>query len=61
MASADLRIAALYRLVLARSPRSEEIHAGQRFIEGTPSGSKLSAWQQYAQVLLLTNELMFVD
>lgn len=55
------RIAALYRLVLARSPSREEVEVGLRFIAGSKSGSQLNAWQQYAQVLLLTNEVMFVD
>jgi hypothetical protein len=58
------RILALYRLVMARRPTSEELAAGLRFIdavEDSHSGSQLNAWQQYAQVLLLTNEVMFVD
>jgi hypothetical protein len=55
------RVAALYRIALARSPRTDELQAGFRFIEGSHVGSQLTAWQQYAQVLLLTNEMMFVD
>jgi Protein of unknown function (DUF1549)/Protein of unknown function (DUF1553)/Planctomycete cytochrome C len=57
----EQRIAALYRLVLARTPRPEETQAGLRFIARSQTGSQLSAWQQYAQVLLLTNEVLFVD
>jgi hypothetical protein len=60
-ASPSDRIAALYRRVLARSPRPEEVQAGLRFIERCGAGAQLSAWQQYAHVLLLTNEVMFVD
>jgi hypothetical protein len=62
--SSNDRIRALYRLALARDPDSEEITAGERFLqaaEAKPNDSKLSAWEQFAQVLLLTNELMFVD
>ncbi len=62
--SPQRRIAALYRIVLARQPRPEETSAGLHFIqaaEANPAGSQLSAWQQYAQVLLLTNEVMFLD
>jgi hypothetical protein len=55
------RIAALYRLVLARAPRPEEVQLGLRFVESGATGSQLNAWQQYAQVLLLLNEVMFVD
>jgi hypothetical protein len=55
------RLAALYRLVLARPPRSEEVEAGLRFVSASTAGSQLDAWQQYAQVLLLTNQVMFVD
>jgi hypothetical protein len=59
--SAEQRIAALYRLVLSRAPRPEEVQAALRFIQSSKAGSQLNAWQQYAQVLLLTNEVMFVD
>ena len=53
----------LYRLVLARDPDANEVKVGLRFIESPlgPERSQLSAWQMYAQVLLLTNEMMFVD
>jgi hypothetical protein len=59
------RVSALYRLVLARSPEPAEIEAALRFVgpagrDGDAPG-RLTAWEQYAQVLLLTNELMFVD
>jgi cytochrome c553 len=61
------RVAALYRLVLTRDPEPGEVRGALRFIAEVEMASKgqqrsqLSAWQQYAQVLLLTNELMFVD
>ena len=53
----------LYRLAFARSPEPAEVQAALRFIEAPPGSerSQLTPWQQYAQVLLLTNELMFVD
>ncbi len=62
--SPESRIAALYGLALARPPRSEETQAGMQFIaamESSKTGSQLNGWQQYAQVLLMTNEVMFVD
>ncbi len=60
------RIAILYRLVLARSPALGEIQAGLRFLdmaraERQTQPAQLSPIQQYAQVLLLTNEMMFID
>jgi hypothetical protein len=58
------RIRALYRLVLARDPTAAEIAAGARFLEAAEKNaaqSQLSPWEQYAQVMLLTNELIFID
>ena len=57
------RVRELYRLVYARNPEPREMQAGLRFVEAPPGSerSQLTAWQQYAQVLLLTNEVMFVD
>jgi len=61
--SDDQKISSLYRLVLNRSPDSDELAIGRQFIaSAVPSDeSKLSAWEQYAQLLLLTNEVMYVD
>jgi hypothetical protein len=61
----EARIVALYHLVLTRDPTPAEIAAGLHFLAqatapGAPS-AQLDPWQQYAQVLLLTNELWFVD
>jgi hypothetical protein len=61
------RVAALYRLVLCRQPDADELRAGLQFIAAAerarqqPEKSQLDPWQEYAQVLLLTNELLFVD
>ena len=67
--TAEARIAALYRRVLARPPDPVERPGGppvpgQRLdVEPDRPGdrSQLTAWEQLAQVLLMTNELMFVD
>ncbi|MBI3822796.1 MAG: PSD1 domain-containing protein [Planctomycetes bacterium] len=61
--AAVARVRELYRLVYARDANAIEVEIGLRFL-GAPAGSeqsKLTPWQQYAQVLLLTNEMMFVD
>jgi hypothetical protein len=57
------RVVAMYRLVLTRDPEPVEVQAALRFLEGQHGDHKsiLSAWEQYAQILLLTNEAMFVD
>lgn len=59
----DARIRMLYRLTFARDPESNETDAGRRFVEMPPGAdrSQLNVWEQYAQVLLLTNEAVFVD
>jgi hypothetical protein len=63
----EARIAALYRAVLARAPGPAEVQAAARFVTADispPAGlghSQLSRWEQLAQVLLMTNELLFVD
>jgi Protein of unknown function (DUF1553) len=61
--TAEGRIRALYRLVLARQPEAVELAMGVRFLAAERKGqrSQLSPLEQYAQVLLLTNEMMFVD
>ena len=57
------RIAALYRIVFQRPPTSEEETIGRQFIAAAQAESeaKLNPWEQYAQLLLLTNEAMYVD
>jgi hypothetical protein len=57
----DEKLAALYQIVLSRSPNADESAAGREFLASPPEGSQLSAFEQLAQVLLLTNELMFID
>jgi hypothetical protein len=64
--TAPERVAALYRLALTRDPDPSEVQAALRFVTDVervrgPERSQLTPWQEYAQVLLLTNELMFVD
>jgi mono/diheme cytochrome c family protein len=59
------RIAALYRLVLDRTPDHDEAAIGRQFIaaagEAPKDEIKMTAWEQYAQLLLLSNEVMYVD
>ena len=58
------QIAALYRLVLARAPDAGELALGQEFLaaaEADSNAMKLTPVAQLAQLLLLTNEVMYVD
>jgi hypothetical protein len=58
------KVRALYRLTLARDPDADEIRIGAAFIaaaEKSAEKSVLGPWSQFAQILLLTNEMMFVD
>jgi len=60
------RITHMYRHCYGRAPDADELALGQRFLDEAPkeapTGKRpLSAWEQYAQVLLLGNEFAFVD
>jgi len=56
------KIQALHRLVWTRPADSGEVHLAEKFIASQPETvANLSPLEKYAQVLLLSNELMFVD
>jgi len=59
------RVEALFRRVLGRKPTKHEIASALRLVEtaGAEEQPKdgLMPWEQFAQVLLATNELLFVD
>jgi len=71
------RIRILYRLLYQRLPSSDETSAGLNFLKAiaeiklsqtalistakAPAPAGLSAWEEYAQTLLMTNEFNFVD
>jgi hypothetical protein len=58
----EAKVAALYRLVLMRKPEKGETAAALQFVKTAPAAdAKLSIWEMFAQVLLQTNEVMFVD
>ena len=60
----DGKINALYRILFNRPPDSDEMTIGRAFLEApraTSDETKLSPLAQYAQLLLLTNEVMYVD
>jgi hypothetical protein len=61
----EKRIEQMYRLAYGRAPDKEELALGLRFLEAAQrekaEAEALSPWEKYAQVLLLTNEFVFVD
>jgi hypothetical protein len=63
----ETKIERMYRLAYDRTAEADEIALGLRFLaearkkDGEKAGVHLSAWEQYAQVLLLSNEFAFVD
>jgi mono/diheme cytochrome c family protein len=62
----EQRIDRMLRLARGRAADAEEIELGKRFLAAaksgeTGTGKRLTAWEQYAQVLLLANEFAFVD
>ena len=68
-ADGEDRVRALYRVVFAREPSDEEVELALAFIsaessleatEAAPEGG-LSTWERYAQTLLMTSELQYVD
>ena len=61
--STTQKIRRLYELTLSRQPNAKELKLAQHFLQNRQleGGSGMEPWNQFAQVLLSTNELMFVD
>jgi hypothetical protein len=68
------RVKDLYRTLFARSPSAEETALAAKFLdeaavakvngedgEPAPANAGLNPWQQYVQMLLVSNEVLFVD
>ena len=59
------RVEALFRRVLGREPTKSETAAAERFVAAAQAETQLpdglTPWEQFAQILLATNELVFVD
>ena len=63
-ADLDAWIHRLYFDLFGRPAEAHEVEVGRRFVEGRPEmegADGPSAREEYAQVLLLTNELVFID
>lgn len=65
----DARVRRMYAVILQRQPDAEEREWATRFLAGidasaslgTGTTAALSGWERYAQVLLMSNEAVFVD
>jgi hypothetical protein len=62
----DKRITALYRCIFQRRPADEELDIARHFVQEAQSApaeeqGKLGPWEQLAQLLLLTNEVAYID
>ncbi|HTL55932.1 MAG TPA: PSD1 and planctomycete cytochrome C domain-containing protein [Candidatus Limnocylindrales bacterium] len=55
------QVQALYRIVFQRQPTKNEIRLAREFIAAQSARSDFGPLARYAQVLLLSNEMMFVD
>jgi mono/diheme cytochrome c family protein len=61
-ASTDAKIRAAYEVLFQREPARDEVQLGEKFLAAASSSSTNSSpLERYAQVLLLSNELMFID
>jgi len=64
-ADPEARVRQLYALLFGRAPAPRELALGVAFTQRQAAPERLAAelspWEEYAQVLLLTNEFAFVD
>jgi hypothetical protein len=56
-ATPEEKVKAVYRAALSRDPTASETKLALEYVNSEPTG----AWEKYAQVLLMTNEFVFVD
>jgi hypothetical protein len=54
------RVRRAYQLVFSREPEKSDLDAALKFL-AKPDTGELSRWQQYAQILLASNEMLYVD
>ena len=57
------RVRSLYQFLFGRDPQAKEFDIGLKFLADTQSAgvTEQAAWEQYCQLLLCTNEFMYVD
>jgi len=64
----EARITKAYEYVYQRKPTADELALGLKFLSTTPekagyavAGEPITAWRQYARILLSSNEFQFLD
>ena len=64
----EKKIREIYRVLYSREPSADEIAMGLQFVAdekqkgpAMPARGALTPWEKYAQVLLASNEFVFVD
>ena len=55
------RIRFAYELLFSREPEDGELLMAQEFLQQTAADTTMPNWQQFAQALLATNEMLYVD
>jgi hypothetical protein len=56
----QFRVQQAYRLAFGRSPERAEVKMALKFLQQKSNG-EISRWQEYAQMLLASNEMNYVD
>ena len=57
----EAKVQVLSRIVLGRDPRADELAVALEFVALPTKPGEASAWELYAQALLMSNEFLFVD
>jgi hypothetical protein len=55
------RIRHAYELLFAREPQPDELAIALEFLNQPATHSAMTAWEQFAQALLASNEMLYVD
>lgn len=56
------RITWAYRILFGRDPNAEELALGEEFVsQEKRADDRLTPWEQYAQILLGSNEFLYID
>jgi hypothetical protein len=56
----DARVRNAYRVLYAREPGADELNLARGYLN-KPASGEISRWEQYAQMLLASNEMLYVD
>jgi hypothetical protein len=66
--SDDVRITKAYEYIFQRKPTADELALGEKFLTTTPdkpgytvNGEPITAWHEYARILISSNEFQFVN